>query len=50
MAFQRQAMPKGYAFEPATRFPLTSLGGSLISIVVYRDGDDLGQAKHVLQA
>jgi len=33
--------------EAATRFPSILLGGSLITIVVYRDGDGFPPAKHV---
>jgi hypothetical protein len=32
-------IPKAYGFEVATRFQSILMGGSLISIVVYRDGD-----------
>jgi hypothetical protein len=32
-------IPKAFGFEAATRFTSVALGGSLILIVVYRDGD-----------
>jgi len=41
-------IPKACGFEAATRFPSILLGGSLIPIVVYRDGDGFSLAKHVL--
>ncbi len=41
-------IPKACGFEDATRFPSILLGGSLIPIVVYWDGDGFPQAKHVL--
>ena len=41
------SIPKAYGFEAATHFPLTLLGGSLIPIVVYRDGDGFPLAKHI---
>ena len=40
-------IPKAYGFEAATRFTSILLGGSLIPIVVYRDGDAFSLAKHV---
>jgi len=40
-------IPKACGFEAATRFPSILLGGSLIPIVVYRDGDGFSLAKHV---
>jgi len=40
-------IPKACGFEVATRFPSILLGGSLIPIVVYRDGDGFSLAKHV---
>jgi len=44
------SIPKAYGFEAATHFQLTLLGGSLISIVIYRDGDGFSLAKHMLTA
>ncbi len=41
-------IPKAYGFEAATHFPLILLGGSLIPIVVYWDGDGFSLAKHIL--
>jgi hypothetical protein len=41
------SIPKAYGFEAATHFPLNLLGGSLIPIVVYRDGDGFSLAKHI---
>ena len=40
-------IPKAYGFEAATHFLLILLGGSLIPIVVYRDGDGFPLAKHI---
>jgi len=40
-------IPKACGFEAATRFTSNLLGGSLIPIVVYRDGDGFPLAKHV---
>jgi len=43
-----QAFPWGrLTVEDATRFPSILLCGSLIPIVVYRDGDGFPLAKHV---
>jgi len=41
------AIPKACGFEAATRFVSSLLGGSLIPIVVYWDGDGFSLAKHV---
>jgi len=41
-------IPKACGFEAATRFPSILSGGSLIPIVVYRDGDGFPPAKHLL--
>ena len=38
---------KACGFEAATHFPLILLGGSLIPIVVHRDGDGFSLAKHI---
>jgi len=40
-------IPKACGFEDATRFPSILLGGSLIPIVVNRDGDGFSLAKHI---
>jgi hypothetical protein len=41
-------IPKAFGFEAATRrFTSISSGGSLIPIVVYRDGDGLSFAKYI---
>ena len=40
-------IPKAYGFEAATHYLFTLLGGSLIPIVVYRDGDGFSLAKHI---
>jgi len=45
------AIPKACGFEAATRFPsILLLGGSLIPIVVYRDGDGFSLAKYIFIA
>ena len=41
------SIPKAYGVEAATHFPLSLLGGSLIPIVVYRDGDGFPLAKYI---
>jgi len=38
---------RGFKLEAATRFPSILLSGSLIPIVVYRDGDGYCLAKHI---
>ena len=43
------SIPKAYGFEAATRFPSILLGGSLIPIVVYRDGDGFSIANLILR-
>ena len=47
MAFSKRTTPKAYGFEAATRFTSILLGGSLIPIVVHRDGDGFPLAKHI---
>ena len=42
------SIPKAYGFEAATHFPSILWGGSLIPIVVYRDGDGFSLAKNIL--